>query len=75
MRTSPKRDGQVWLLKQKRKQKKPEINIGNSGDERPIEPGNIKVNVKWVGCGRVNVLMAMANCDAFTLRFFALLSF
>ena len=28
-----------------------------------------------MGCGRVNVLMAMANCDTFTLRFFALLSF
>ena len=28
-----------------------------------------------MGCGRINVLMAMANCDAFTLRFFALLSF
>ena len=35
----------------------------------------VKENVKWEGCGRVNVLMAMANCDAFTLRFFALLSF
>ena len=34
----------------------------------------VKENVKWVRCGRVNVLMAMANCDTFTLRFFALLS-
>ena len=30
----------------------------------------VKENVYWVGCGRVNVLMAMANCDTFTLRFF-----
>ena len=28
-----------------------------------------------MGCGRVHVLMAMANCDTFNLRFFALLSF
>ena len=34
----------------------------------------VKENVKWVRCGRVNVLMGMANCDTFTLRFFALLS-
>ena len=46
MRTSPKRDGhaQVWLLKKEkeRKQKKPEINTRNSGNESPIEAGKRK---------------------------------
>ena len=41
--TSEKIEAQVWLLNKKRKkQRKPEINTRNSGDERPIEPGKRK---------------------------------
>ena len=41
--TSEKIEAQVWLLNKKRKkQRKPEINTRNSGDESLIEPGKKK---------------------------------
>ena len=43
--TSEKIEAQVWLLnkKKRKKQRKPEINTRNSGDERPIKPGKKNV--------------------------------
>ena len=66
--------------KKERKQKKPEQTPGNLVMEGQLSlvKENASLDLvdkikKWVGCGRVNVLMA--NCDTFTFRFFALLSF
>ena len=40
-----------------------------SEKKKKKERSLVKENVKLVGCGHVNVLMAMANSDTFTLRF------
>ena len=59
--------------KKKRTQKKPEINIRNSVDERPIEPGKRKCEMG--GLWACQCIDGNGKLRCFHLAFFALLSF